>query len=61
MVEIFRTQLESASPEMKIVLNGLIEKWGGWHASTFHFLHMNGYGGLRISNWNELHKMCVLV
>lgn len=61
MVAIFKAQRETASPEMRIVLDNLIEKWTGWHATTFRFLCCGGYGGLKINNWDELYRECVLL
>jgi hypothetical protein len=61
MVKIFKAQRDGASPEMRKVLDGLIAKWDGWHGTTFRFLHSDGYGGVKIQNWSELHSMCVLI
>lgn len=61
MVRMFQEQKATASPELKMVLDGLIAKWTGWHATTFRFLKLGGYGGLRISNYDELCRMCVLL
>lgn len=61
MVAMFNSQLPSASPEMMIVLYGLISKWGGWHGATFRYLHTHQNESHRVANWSELRRMCVLI
>jgi len=62
MVEMFKRELEiTESVELKKVLNNLIMKWSGWHATTFRFLHTDGYVGMKVSNWNELYEEVVLI
>jgi hypothetical protein len=59
MVRMFKAQRSGASPEFRRVLDGLIEKWEGWHGTTFRYLWLGG--SVRIVNFDELKRMVVML
>lgn len=61
MIAMFKDQMNEASPELKAVLVGLVEKWSGWHGTTFRFLDSGGWGGVKVQNWDDLYRECVMV
>jgi hypothetical protein len=66
MVQHFRAELTKSSPEMRAILQKLIQKWQGWHGDVFSSVKAASENdgkifGVTLTNLNFLKKETVFI